>query len=183
MNILVNNKIVNFTHDDFPMLVSGKAFVKSGASFFSVSLTTKLFESGEKIVFFTALPPAKELFREQIGDRMNENVIIIDSGKEEVFLELIDKIKDFSERIVLFKNIENYSQKLFNKLKDQELIIFSGDIDKCAFADDLLKKNFKTKIFFSYPDKVKIEDKIDLPPYHGYIESDKNKGLISLDLS
>jgi len=183
MNILVNNKIINFTHDDFPMLVSGKAFVKSGASFFSVSLMTKLFENGEKIVFFTALPPAKKLFREQVGDRMNNNIIMIDSGEEEVFLESIDKIKDFSERIVLFKNIENYNQKLFDKLKDKELIIFSGDIDKCAFADDLLKKDFKTKIFFSYPDKVKITNKIDLPQYYGYIESDKYNGLISLDLS
>jgi hypothetical protein len=156
MNIIVNNNIIDFTHEDFPMLVFGRAFVKSGASFFSVSLMTKLFENGEKIVFFTALPPAKELFREQIGDRMNDNIIVIESGDEEVFLESIDKIKDFSERIVLFKNIENYSQKLFNKLKDKELMIFSGDIDRCAFADDLLKKHFKTRIFFSYPDNVEI---------------------------
>ena len=180
MKILINDKEVIFNKEDFPMLINGKAFVQSGASFFSVSLMTKLFESGEKIVFFTALPPAKELFRSQIGDRMNDNIILIDSGEEEIFLEKLDQIKDLDERIILFKNIENYSVRLFDRLKNQKLVIFSGDIDKCEFAEQLANKEFKTKIFFSYPEKIGIVNKIDLPKYGGLIISQKYNGVISL---
>ncbi len=181
MELLVNNEIINFKQEDFPMLVSGKAFVGSGASFFSVSLMTKLFESGEKIVFFTALPPAKKLFRSQIGDRMNDSIILIESGDENNFIEKLNEIEDLNERIILFKNIENYSSKLFDKLKNQKLVIFSGDVDKCEFVEELKKKDFKTKIFFSYPEKIEIENKIELPKYNGQIISSKYQGLISID--
>ncbi|MFA6273585.1 MAG: hypothetical protein WC662_00290 [Candidatus Paceibacterota bacterium] len=183
MKILVNNEIVNFEKEDFPMLISGKALVGSGASFFSVSLMSKLLENGEKIVFFTAFPQAKELFRNQIGNTINENVIIIDSGDEKVLLDLIENIKDFSERIVLIKNIENYSKNLFNKLSEKKLIIFSGDIDKCVFGDDLVKKDFKTKIFFSFSEKFEITDKPELQKYMGLIISPKYNGLIRIDQS
>lgn len=181
MNILVNNKIVEFNKEDFPMFINGQAFINSGASFFSVSLMTKFSLAGQKIVFFTGFPPAKELFREQIGNHINDNIIIIDSGDEDEFIHKLDEIKDLDERIILFKNIEEYSIKLFDKLKDKKFIIFSGDIDKCVFKDSLLKKDFKNKIFFSYPQDVNIKGRIDLPQYSGHIIGDKYKGIIKLD--
>ena len=180
MKILINDNEVVFKKEDFPMFVNGKAFVQSGASFFSVSLMTKLFEQGEKIVFFTGFDPAKELFRSQIGDIQNDSIIIIPTGDEEDFIQKLDEIKDLKERIVLFKNIEEYSFKLFNKLKDQKLVIFSGDIDKCEFRDELSRVDFKTKIFFSYPEKMEVENKIELPKYKGLIVSKNYNGLISL---
>lgn len=182
MRFLVNNEIVEFKHEDFPMLVSGRAFVGSGASFFSVSLMTKFFELGEKIVFFTGFPPAKELFRSQIGNKINDDkIIIILTGDEDDFIKKLDEIKDLEERIILFKNIEEYSVKLFNRLKDHKLVIFSGDVDKCEFVEELKEKEFKTKIFFSYPEKIDIDNKIELPKYHGLIINSKYKGLISID--
>lgn len=181
MNILVNNKIVEFDKEDFPMFVNGEAFVNSGASFFSVSLMTKLVSTGHKIVFFTGFPPAKELFREQIGDIKNDDIIIIDSGDEDEFINRLDEIKDLDERVILFKNIEEYSIKLFDRLKDKKFIIFSGDIDKCAFRDSLLKKDFQNKIFFSYPQSINIENKIELPKYCGHIIGEKYNGIIKLD--
>jgi hypothetical protein len=181
MNILVNNEIVNFNKEDFPMLVNGKAFVQSGASFFSVSLMTKLFEQGEKIVFFTGFDPAKELFKDQLGGRMNDNIIIIPTGDEDAFIKKLDEIKDIDERIILFKNIEEYSIKLFDKLKEKKLVIFSGDIDGCVFGEQLIEKEFKTKIFFSYPDKIKLEDQVVLPKYNGLIIGDRNNGIIRLE--
>jgi len=178
MNILVNNKIVNFSQEDFPMLISGVE--KSGTSFFSICLMAELFNRGEKEIFFTAYPPAKEEFRKQLGDSINDNAKIIGQGEEKIFLEKINAIEDFDERIVLVKNIENYSQKLFDKLKDKKLVIFSGDMDKCQFGNDLAKKDFKTKIFFSYPEKLMVENKIRLPKYFGMVISEKHNGLISL---
>jgi hypothetical protein len=180
MNIIVNNEIVSFSHEDLPMFISGAE--KSGTSFFSICLMAELFKSGEKVVIFTAYPEAKEKFRKQVGDKINENAKIIDSGDEDVFLEVINKIEDLEKRIVLVKNIENYSENLFNKLKNKNLIIFSGDIDKCPFGDGLAKKDFKTKIFFSYPKKIMVENKIELPKYNGLIVNEKYNGLVSLDM-
>jgi len=180
MNIFINGKEIIFNKEDFPMLINGKAFTQSGASFFSVSLMTKLFENGEKIVFFTALSPAKELFNEQLNGRMNENIIIIPTGDENGFIKELDIIKDLDERIILFKNIEDYSEKLFDKLKNHKYVIFSGDIDKCKFRDQLANKDFQTKIFFSYPEKMEVNNKIELPKYKGLIISSKYNGIISL---
>lgn len=179
MNILINNEIENFTHEDFPMLISGGC--KSGTSFFSVCLMAELFKRGEKEVFFTAYTPAKDEFRKQLGASINDNAMIIDSGDENAFLQEIEEIKDLEERIVLVKNMENYSLKLFDKLKDKKLVIFSGDMDKCEFGDNLAEKDFKTKIFFSYPKKIKVENKIELPKYKGLIISDKYNCLINLE--
>lgn len=180
MNIFVNNNKVLFNKDDFPILISGAP--GAGSSFFSIEMMIHLFKQEERIVLFSAYEQAKDLFRSEIGDTLNKNVLIIESGDDKLFLAELDNISDLSERIVLFKNIDNYDSKLFNKLKDMELVVFSGDLDKCEFAGELMKKEFKTKIYFSYPAKFNISNKIELPKYHGLIHSDKYNGLISINL-
>jgi len=182
MKFLINDEEVNFNKEDFPIFINGEAFTQSGASFFSVSLMTKISEEGEKIVFFTALPPAKELFRSQLGERVNdENIMIIESGDEDNFIKELDGIKNLEERTVLFKNIEDYSESLFNRLKDHKLTIFSGDIDKCIFGDNLAKMDFKTKILFTYPEKLEIEDKINLSKYYGCVIGKRLNGIIRIE--
>ncbi len=177
MNILINNKIVNFNHEDFPMLISG--LPGAGSSFFSIELMVDLFKQGDKVILFSAYEQAKELFKKEMkGSFGDENALIIESGDDSLFIEQLDKIQDLSERIILFKNIDNYDSKLFDKLKDNKLMIFSGNIDECKFKDELLNKEFKTKIFFSYPLGIKIENKLELPKYHGHIISDKHNGII-----
>lgn len=178
MKIIINDKEVVFNKKDFPMLINGRD--KSGASFFSISLLVNLFENGEKVLLFSAFDPAKEEFRKQLDDSMNKNALIIESGDEENFIKELNDIDDLSDRIILCKNIENYSRNLFNKLKEQELVIFSGDIDKCEFGDQLANKDFKTKIFFSYPEKIQIENRTELPKYKGLVISQKYSGIISL---
>ncbi|MFA6586247.1 MAG: hypothetical protein WCS86_03765 [Candidatus Paceibacterota bacterium] len=178
MDILVDDKIVSFNRNDFPMLISG--IPSAGSSFFSIGVMINLFKKGEKIVLFSAYEQAKDLFREQFRGDANNNALIIESGDDNLFLEQLDKIQDLSERIVLYKNIDNYDSKLFSKLKDMKLVIFSGDIDKCEFREELMKKEFKTKIFFSYPKDIEIENKISLPKYHGHIISEKYNGLIRI---
>ena len=177
MNILVDNKKVNFTEDDFPMLISDAD--KSGSSFFSISLLATLFKSGMKVLLFSAYPMAKEEFRKQIGDN-EENTIIIDSGEEQALIDSVENTPNLSERIVLIKNIDTYSSKLFDVVKNLKLIIFSGDLDKCQFADELIKKEFATKIFFSQSEKFPQEEPINLAKYCGKIISEKHEGIISL---
>ena len=135
MNILVNNRKTDFSNDDFPMLISGAC--KTGTSFFSVCLLADLLTSGKKVLLFSAYPAAKEAFREQIASNQ-ENAFIIESGEEQVFIDTIKEVPDLHERIILIKNIENYSEKIFNAVKDLKLVIFSGDLDKCSFYDKLI---------------------------------------------
>ncbi len=96
------------------------------------------------------------------------------------FIEELEKINDLSERIILFKNIDNYDSKLFERLKDAKLVIFSGDLDQCQFKNELLKKEFKTQIFFSYPKDIEIDNKIELPKYCAHIISDQHNGVITV---
>lgn len=178
MNILFNNEIVKFDREDFPMLISGVP--SAGSSFFSIEIMVDLFKNGEKIILFSAYEQAKELFKNEVGDYMNDNIMIIESGDEKLFIKKIKEISDLSERIILYKNIDNYDRKLFDILKDNKLVIFSGDLDECEFKDDLLKKEFKTKIFFSYPDNLSIENKIELPKYCAHIISSKYNGIVKI---
>jgi len=179
MKILMNNEIRNFTKEDFPILISGAC--KTGSSLFSISLVTSLFENGNRVLFLTAYPAAKEDLRRQLGDRINDNAIIVDSGEEDIFIEKLDQMNDLGDVIVLLKNMENYSTKLFDKLKNHKLVIFSGDIDECVFGEELAKMDFKTRIFFSYPQKLEIGNKIDLPKYNGHIIGDNTSGVIKFE--
>lgn len=177
MVILIDNKKVNFSIHDFPMLIHG--YCKSGASHFSVSLSADLLKNNMKVLFFTAYPEAKEEFRKEINNNETD-AIIIDSGEEEVFIETLKKTPDLSERIILIKNIENYNQKLYEAVKDFKLVIFSGNIDECKFVDELKNKEFATKIFFSQSEKFPQKKSLDLPKYVARITSNKYNGLTSL---
>jgi KaiC/GvpD/RAD55 family RecA-like ATPase len=179
MNILVNNQKANFSNGDFPILISGVE--KTGTSFFSICLLADLLNSGSKVLLFSAYPAAKEAFREQIKNN-KENALIIESGEEQSFLDVLQETADLSERIILIKNIENYSEKIFEAVKDLKLVIFSGDLDRCSFADRLIEKDFTSKIFFSQSEKYPHEELDNLPKYVGKIISDSRKGFITLDI-
>ncbi len=116
----------------------------------------------EKIVFFSAYPEAKDELHKQIAIVDIDNTLIVDSGDEKNFIDIIKSLKDINKRIVLFKNIENYSSQLFKELDNKELIIYSGDIDKCRFREELLHLDFRTRIFFSYPEIFKVVNKIKM---------------------
>ncbi|MFA4942612.1 MAG: hypothetical protein WC564_03190 [Patescibacteria group bacterium] len=177
MNILIDNKKVSFIENDFPILIHGVE--KSGASFFSVCLLADLLKDGMKVLLFSAYPMAKEEFKKQIIG-YEDNAIIIDSGEEQDFINTINNTSDLSERIVLIKNIDNYSSKLFDAVRDLKLVIFSGDLNKCKFADELVNKTFASKILFSPSEKYPQYDLTGLLKYHGKIFSDKYNGIISL---
>jgi len=179
MDILVNNKNTIFNKKDFPMLISG--IDKTGTSFFSICLLANLLKAGEKVLFFSAYQAAKEAFAEQITNN-KENAIVIESGEEEIFLEVIKNTPDLSERFLLIKNMEVYSEKVFEATKGLNLVIFSGDLDKCSFADKLVEKDFSSKIFFSQSEKYPQEGLGNLPKYFGKIIGNRINGIIKLDI-
>jgi hypothetical protein len=177
VDILINKEKVNFTENDFPILIHG--YCKTGASHFSVFLSANLLKNNMKVLFFTAYPEAKEEFRKEINNN-ETNAIVIDSGEEKVFIETLKNTPDLSERVILIKNMENYSPELFNAIKDLKLVIFSGNLDECKFADKLIKKNFSTKIFFSQSKIYPQDGLTELAKYTAKVTSDKYKGIISL---
>ena len=162
MKILINDKEIVFNKEDFPILITGAC--KTGSSLFSISLVTSLFENNNKVLFLTAYPEAKVDFRRQLGDKINDNAIIVDSGEESVFIENLYQMSDLNDIIILLK-----------------YTIFSGDIDNCVFGDELVKMDFKTKIFFSYPNKLEVGNKIELPKYNGMIMNQKYYGIIKFE--
>lgn len=179
MNILLNDEKVDFSLNDLPVLISGAE--KTGSSFFTVCLLANLLKTDHKVILFSAHPAAKEEFKNQAGNNLS-NALIINSEKEEDFIETIKNTPDLLERIVLIKNIDQYSKKIFEAVKDLNLVIFSGDLDKCQFSDDLLKKGFALKIFFSYSEKNPIDELKLLPKYSGLIIGEKYNGVIKLEV-
>ncbi len=179
MNISLNDKLIDFSLNDLPVLISGAE--NTGSSFFTICLLANLLKSGHKVILFSAHPAAKEEFKNQIGGNLAK-AIIIDSEKEDDFIEIIKNIPDLLERIVLIKNIDSYSEKLFEAVKDLKFIIFSGDLNKCKFSNSLLKKSFILKIFFSNAELNPIEELRLLPKYSGLIIGEKYNGVIKLEV-
>lgn len=150
---------------------------------FSVCLVAKLLKERRKIVFFSAYPTAKQELRKMINKDEGGRAIIIDSGREDAFLKIISEINDLQKRIVIIKNIDSYSKKIFTAMKKLRFVVYSGDIDKCLFADELIGLEFATKILFSRP---KIDIKVNVPvlkKYQGYFHSKSREGIISLDVA
>lgn len=179
MNVLIDNKETSFGASDFPMLISGAD--KTGTSFFSICLLANLLNLGEKVLLFSAYPAAKEAFAQQIINN-KEKALVVESGEEEAFLEIISSTPDLAERFILIKNIEMYSEKIFEAVKDLNLVIFSGDLDKCSFADKLIAKDFASKVFFSPSEKYPQPNLDNLPKYTGRIIGEHYNGVISLDI-
>ena len=178
MNILLDDKKIDFSLNDLPILISGAE--KTGSSFFTICLLANLVKSGYKVILFSAHLAAKEEFRNQVAADVDK-AIIIESESEDEFIKIIKTIPDLSERVVLIKNIDSYTQKLFNAINDLKLVIFSGDLDKCQFADNLINLNFASKIFFSFSEKCPVEGLKEIPKYFGKIVGEKYNGVIKLD--
>jgi hypothetical protein len=199
MEILLENKKFNFSGSDLPMLIHGAH--KAGASLFSVTAAVQLFLSGNKLLFFTAYPMAREEFMAQIaGSGKEEDVfylereediaeaakfgaVIVKSGDSELCLRAFEILSDIKERIVLVKNIETIlTGALFSAVKGHDKLILSGDLDGVGFSGNITRLDFKTKIFFSKPVANTGVDVPDLEKYVGFI-SGREKGLITLNKS
>jgi hypothetical protein len=176
--ILINNTIYRVRENDLPCLIT--YVEKTGGSHFSVSMIVDLFLQDQKILFLSAYPMAKDNFLEQIkGQEKNvifvnkekklnatNQVIILESGNEKLFLQALKKLSDIDERIILIKNIEVFSQNVFDACLNNKKIILSGDIDKCVAKKQIASKKFNTIVVFTKP---KINLGITVPNLRKYI--------------
>lgn len=195
--ILLNNEEYKATEQDLPsLIIYGE---KSGGSHFTVTLVADLFSSGSKVLFFTAFPMAKDNFLEQtnpnhskiafvnsiidLNNLKDSEVIILDSGNENLFVEAMKVLTDIKERVILVKNIEAFSQEVFDACLGFDKIILSGHIDTCIAKNQILEKSFKSTIIFTMPD---ISLPIEIPPlekWTGYLSSENKKGIIKVQLN
>ncbi len=193
--IILNNKPYQISKNDLPCLIT--YVEKSGGSHFSVSMLADLFLQGKKILFLTAYPMAKDNFLKQIqGHEKNTSyltelkqldhkaqAIILESGNENLFLEIIKTLPDINERVILIKNIEVFSEAIFDKCLNYQQLILSGNIDKCSSKIAISKYPFNTIITFT---KTKIDLGITIPPlekYLAYWSSKDKKGFTKIKLN
>jgi hypothetical protein len=191
--LVLNNEPYMISESDLPCLVTYGEHM--GGSHLSITLVVNLFLSGSKILFLTAYPMARENFLEQIGqtsgvafvDSISDlekafgaQAIILKSGDEALFLEAVKIIPDLSERVILIKNMEVFSDAVLDISLTFEKVILSGNIDTCVAKERIAKKNFKTMIAFNQP---KADILITVPPlekYTGFLSSGTKEGVLTV---
>jgi hypothetical protein len=169
--ILVNQKELNFTENNFPVLIHGEE--GSGASLYTVTMAVNLFSQNFPIVFLCGYPMAEEEFKKQL-DRT--------SYKDKVYFYTKEKVSEFkevlinannAESIIFVKNIELFEKDIFDLVLPKNKIILSGDLNKCNAKEQILNTKFNTKIFFSQFHDMKFAV---LRKYEGFFVSNNLKG-------
>lgn len=195
--ILLNNEPLSIHEGSLPCLISYSE--KTGGSHFSISYIAGLFAAGSKILFFTAYPMAVENFIKQINEFSDDflylesksqlqgdnipRAIIVNSGDEKLFIDVIDLVKDVERRVVFVKNIESFRRDTINKCIGLNNIILSGDIDKCVLKDDIIKIPFATTVFFTQP-RLNIGFTLpELERYSAYMRSGDRDGITKIDIN
>jgi hypothetical protein len=190
--ILFNTKVHHFTENDLPCLIHYAP--KAGGSHFTVTLAADLFLHGAKVLFLSAYPMAKDNFFQQIAgmesqtavvantDQLNKDAkaLIIESGNEQRCLEAIRVLPDINERVVLIKNIEVFSNGLFNACLKLPKLILSGDLDRCSAKKHISEKQWKTIVLFTKPQIPLPFDPPVLEKHLGYLWTGEMNGFVSI---
>lgn len=172
--ILLDNLEFHFTKSYLPTLIHGEEHV--GASLFTLTMLADLYTQGSKVIALTAYPMAIEEFDKQTGS--DENMQFFTKEKTDEFINCVSETSDIDDYIILIKNIELFSEEVFNSAKNLNNLILSGDINNCSFKDALLLQPFTTKIYFSPLD----EPLNGLQKYQGLLVSEKHKGVLSVEV-
>lgn len=193
--MLLNNEVYHLTKDVLPCLIH--YVPKAGGSHFSVTMIADLFFQGSKILSFTAYSSAKDNFLQQIKggelktafitdeSQLNTDTqaIIIESGNEKLFLSALKKLDDINERVVLVKNMEVFSDAVFDSCLKLQKIILSGNLDECPMKKQISDKQYKTIVLFSKPETTLKVEPPTLEKYTGYLWSNGNEGLVSIKMN
>jgi hypothetical protein len=195
--ILLNNEDYKVTEQDLPYLVIYGD--KSGGSHFTVTLMADLFRSGSKILFFTAFPMAKDNFLEQVGGSNSKiafvnsaeelesykdsEAIILNSGDEDLFVEALKSLSGINERVVLVKNIEAFSAKVFDSCLNLEKVVLSGHIDACVAKDKIMEKKYNSMVVFTKPEITLQIGVPELEKWTAYLSTQSKTGIIRVEMN
>lgn len=193
--IYLNKELINFSENDLPCLITYAE--KTGGSHFSITMVADLYLQGSKILFLTAYPMAKENFLEQIGEDHSKiafitsleelekakdtQVIILESGNENLFNEVVKVLPDLQERVVLIKNMEVFSKAVFDVCLDMKKVVLSGNIDTCVDKEKISRKVYTTIIAFSKSEIILPIEVPELEKYTGYLLGENKSGIIEIE--
>ncbi|MFC1640654.1 hypothetical protein ACFL2D_01245 [Patescibacteria group bacterium] len=194
--ILLNDQESHFSEADLPALVVYGH--KSGGSRFSIEMMVDLFFRGSKILFFTAFPMARDKFFEEtagyeanilyvdseqkIAGAEQYQAIVIHSGNEPLYQQVVNTLPDMGERVVFIKNFETLSPDIVEHGVLLEKVILSGDIDNCEEIKSICKKKYNSIIVFS---QLETNLPIEVPPleqYTGFLKGYDRKGVVKLEI-
>lgn len=178
--ILLDEDVYVPCEQDLPCLIDyGEG---SGGSQFSITLAANLFSSGSKILFFTAYKMAKENFYSIVGednpnvafvtdtseldDSVDKQCIILESGNEQLLIECISTHPELLNRVILIKNIESFSQQIFDMTINSPKVIFSGDLSSCVAKEMLRVKDYESIIVFP---NYKTQFNFEIPKLEKYV--------------
>ena len=184
--IILNSNEFKIGEDRLPCLVNYAS--KQGGSHLTMVMVANMFLLGSKILILTAYPMAKDKFCEQIGGEnknvafaiseseietnKDKQVIILESGNEQLFEPALSILDDINDRVILVKNMEQFSDQAVELCKPFSKTILSGDMSNCPGAKKLFDQGyFKSVISF---------DKPDLEKYHGFYQYAEQEGMIRI---
>lgn len=170
---------------------------KSGGSHYSVTMVAHLFNTGSKILFFTAYPMARENFMEQVGIDENKiayvkteeelklnkdkQCIILDSGNQELLNFALDNLADINERVILVKNIEKFENEIILKVLAFNKVILSGHIVECDLKDEISKKSYNSVVLFNALDSISVGEIPSLKKYAAYFWTKDFQGVTKIE--
>lgn len=193
--IILNDKEFIPTEVLLPSLIH--YLEKTGGSHYSVTMVAHLFNTGSKVLFFTAYPMARENFLEQVG--MDENkiayvstedelklnqdkqCIILDSGNQELLNFTLDNLADINERVILIKNIEKFENEIILKVIAFDKVILSGHIDECDLKSEISQKAYNSVILFNVLDSISIGEIPSLDKYTAYFWTKDLQGITKIE--
>jgi hypothetical protein len=192
--ILLNEKSYSFSEDNLPCLVTYHEGL--GGSNFSMAVAANLFLQGSKLLILTAFPMAKDNFIQQVGNHTSQicfvtqfsdlnilntpQAIIVESGNETLFVQIMVSLPDMKERVVLLKNIERFSEETIKKCLGLDKILLSGDIDACNSREQILANHMNTVIAFNQTEAILPTVVPELEKWSGYLLNDKDQGIIKI---
>ena len=175
--ILLNKKPFKVSEINFPILIHGED--GSGASFFTITLTANLLHSGSKVIFLCGYTMAHEEILRQIPNITEEDILLYTKDQLDKFDEALSLIENVNERVIVVKNIELFTEELFDHVSSYQKIIISGDIDKCSYKEKIMTKYYSEIILFSDLNKIILPT---LEKHQGYLKSKSEEGFITLEI-
>jgi len=175
--ILLNKEELGIlTKEDFPMMIHGED--KSGASFYTICLAAKWFLQGNKVIFLCGYHMAQDSFEEQVGkEHVGAIFYTKEKAQEQEFRMAVSK-KFEDNMLLIIKNIELFGPEELSCISNFQNVIVSGDILRSTAKNEILKKEFATKIYFSELPST------NLPPlakYEAFVISKNHQGITKIE--
>lgn len=183
-DIILNKEIFDVSSCELPCLIHGEN--KSGASFFTMKWTKELVEAGQKVLFYSAFPQAKEFLLSECPDEAvvikkpeiepDTQLIIPESGNKKLFADLLNN-KAIYEYVIILKNVEELELKTLKNVLKMQKVVLSGNWPHEYMKEALKIGTIPSRIYFSDLGGFLLDKHIELGKYQGYFVAKGRVGI------